>query len=312
MEAYLDSLLYRTADGRKHFDLIITDECELPEWLSETTRLSVVRYEAPPATGLGLSRLTAEVIRQYLSEHDPARLRQITQPRWHAPGVLLGSLGTTVETCTRASESLLAEYLEAPSRTQAWLANNVVGRSVFFADRLYTPRYGGLAERWWAPAKLVVKHRVVNMERFSPDSEPRPDLFEGDSRRVLTVGRVTHRKGIDLLLAVAERLPDYEFVIVGPVSNEELAATAADLANVTCHPPVEYVEMPGLYTAADLVLSVSRLEWGGVSRAMLEGKAAGRPVVALDRGEAAAVADSVVPSDPDAIAAAVERRLNYS
>jgi len=80
--------------------------------------------------------------------------------------------------------------------------------------------------------------------------------------------------------------------------------------NVHHHPPVEYVEMPGLYTASDLVLSVSRLEWGGVSRAMLEGKAAGRPVVALDRESASNVADIVAPAEPPAIADAVRSQLD--
>jgi len=68
--------------------------------------------------------------------------------------------------------------------------------------------------------------------------------------------------------------------------------------------------MPGLYTASDLVLSVSRLEWGGVSRAMLEGKAAGRPVVALDRESASNVADIVAPAEPPAIADAVRSQLD--
>jgi glycosyltransferase involved in cell wall biosynthesis len=109
------------------------------------------------------------------------------------------------------------------------------------------------------------------------------------------------------LIEVARKLPDHEFVLVGPVGDESLAAEAEAESNVRVHPPVDYADMPGLYTASDIVLSVSRLEWGGVSRAMLEGKATGRPIVALDRAEASAVADAVVPEEPTAIAAAIGR-----
>ena len=310
MQAYLDSLLYRTRNDRTRFDLITADNCDLPKWLIDTEDISIVRYDAAGATGLGRARLTRRVTRQYLQSHDPDVLRQITQPRWHAPGVLLGAAGTDVRVCTRASTSLFAEFREAPSPIRAWLANNALGQSVFLADAVYTPRYGGIDLPWWAPADLVVEERTVNPDRFSPDTDPNEDLFSGAADRVLTVGRISHRKGSDLLLDVADRIVDAEFTVVGPIGDDDLAAEVDAAPNIRRHPPVEYVEMPELYAAADLVLSVSRLEWGGVSRAMLEGKTMGVPVVALDRERASDVADAVVPDDPDAIADAVRRRLH--
>jgi glycosyltransferase involved in cell wall biosynthesis len=186
----------------------------------------------------------------------------------------------------------------------------VLGRSIFLADRLFTPEYGGVTCPWWAPTALVVEERIVNEDRFTPDVEPRGDLFTGTRNRVLTVGRVSRRKGIDLLLSAARLCGECEFTVVGPIGDESLAAEIDASANVRHYPPVDYLEMPALYTAADLVLSVSRLEWGGVSRAMLEGKAAGRPVVALDREHAHCVADTVVPEAPQAIAEAVTSHLD--
>jgi glycosyltransferase involved in cell wall biosynthesis len=223
--------------------------------------------------------------------------------------VVLGAIGTETDICTRAAGSLFTEYREAPAPVRAWLANNVLGRSIFLADRLFTPAYGGVTCPWWAPASLVVEERRVNADRFTPDVAPRAGLFEGSQNRVLTVGRVSRRKGIDLLLAVAQLCETCEFAVVGPVGDEALAAKLDARANVRHHPPVDYVEMPALYTATDLVLSVSRLEWGGVSRAMLEAKAADRPVIALDRGQADQVADTVVPDSPRAIADAVTAHL---
>jgi glycosyltransferase involved in cell wall biosynthesis len=307
IEAYLDSLLYRTRETSHDFDLVVVDGCTLPFWIRDADRLSITRYDDSIGSGFDRTRGTARVVRRYLRSHDPAEIRQITQPRWHAPGVLYGALESGTTTCTRASRSLFVEYREAPSPVRAWLANNGLGRSVFLADRLYTPAYGGVEPPRWALADLVVEERTVNEDRFSPAAEPRPELFKASTNRVLTVGRVSRRKGTDLLIEVARKLPDHEFVLVGPVGDESLAAEAEAESNVRVHPPVDYADMPGLYTASDIVLSVSRLEWGGVSRAMLEGKATGRPIVALDRAEASAVADAVVPEEPTAIAAAIGR-----
>lgn len=310
MEAYLDSLCYRTREAGTRFELLVVGDCPVPEWLTDADRVSVERYEASSETGVRRTRVTEKVVRRHLRDRDLDEIRQITQPRWHAPGVLAGAVGSDVRVCTRASASLFEEYREAPSPVRAWIANNVLGRSIFLADSVYTPQYGSVEVPWWAPADLVTEERTVNADRFSPAAAPQQDLFTQEDDRVLTVGRVSRRKGTDLLLSVAERLESVEFAAVGPVGDANLAASADEAPNVRRYPPVDYVEMPGLYAAADLVLSVSRLEWGGVSRAMLEGKAAGRAVVALDRKEAGSVADTVVPADPNVIADAVRRHLD--
>lgn len=310
MEAYLDSLLYRTREEGATFDLLVVGDCNVPSWLAEEDRLTLLRYSAPQATGLGRARVAAQVTRRYLGSVNADVVRQITQPRWHAPGVMLGAIGFDVTVCTRASASLFDEYDEAPSPVRAWLANNALGQTIFLADKVYTPRFGGIEVPGWAPAERIVEERIVNADRFSPDTPPRENLFSADKDRVLTVGRISYRKGIDLLMHVADRLEDTTFAVVGPIGDDDLTATVNASPNIRLHPPVDYIEMPGLYAAADLVLSVSRLEWGGVSRAMLEGKSMGRPVVALNRDQADSVADETVPADPDLIAAAVRRQLD--
>jgi len=198
------------------------------------------------------------------------------------------------------------EFREAPSPVKAWLVNNGLGRSVFLGQKVYTPKHGGVSLPWWSQAERITETRIVNEKRFSPAVEPDPDLFSTDGPRVLTVGRVSRRKGIDLVAEVADRLPEFEFAVVGPVSDERIAADCRARDNVRLHDPVDYVEMPPLYTATDVVLSTSRVEWGGVSRAMLEGKASGRPVVALDNEHASEVVNRAVSEDADAIAAALE------
>ena len=92
MEAYLDSLLYRTTDDATAFEVIVVGDCALPVWLTDIDRVTVARYNAPQATGFGRVRVTARVVRRYLRSHNPEMLRQITQPRWHAPGVIAGAV----------------------------------------------------------------------------------------------------------------------------------------------------------------------------------------------------------------------------
>lgn len=305
MEAYLDSLLFRTQTDNIQFDLLAAHDCDLPVWLTDEERIHVRRYFYTAGSGFSRARVASRIVRQYLQDYDPDEIRQITQPRWHAPGVLAGAVTSDVPVFTRASRSLFREYREAPSPVRAWLVNNLLGRAIFFGNRLYTPRHGAVSVPWWAPAEKVVEERVVNADRFSPEAAPKEDLFKQSRRRVVTVGRISRQKGTDLLLDVADQLEEHEFALVGPVGDESLAAKADATPNVTRHPPVEYIDMPSVYAAADVTLSASRIEWGGVSRAMMEGAAMGLPVVALDQEEASSIADVTVSEDPEAIATAI-------
>jgi glycosyltransferase involved in cell wall biosynthesis len=306
MEAYLDSLQDRES---KTFDLIVGESCSLPGWIQDGSAYNVVRHGMDPGEGLSMVRSCARAVRQYLSGDSPrpVELRQITQPRWHAPGVLLGSRGHSIRVCTRASASNFTEYRSATGLAvvREFAANNVLGRSVFLSDAVYTPRYGGVSLPVWSSAELITEPRTASSRIFNPEAPPDESLFARDSHRVLTVGRVSKKKGIDILLEVAERLPDWEFVVLGPKRDGQLVRRAETLPNVVLAGLRDYDEMPGAYAACDVLLSTSRVEWGGISRAMLEAKAVGRPVVALDRGDAASVADATVRPAPDIIVSAL-------
>lgn len=313
MEAYLDSLLYRTDDRR--FDLLVTDDCNVPGWIHANSRFVVRSHSIEDRSGIGRIRTARNVVNQHLESDHATEVRQITQPRWHAPGVILGvrsasgSREDSIQTCTRTSASMFREYRAAPSTLKAWLVNNGIGRSVFLSDRVFTPKYGGVSVPWWSSTERVVESRTVNEDRFHPDTESNDEVFSTSTNRVLTVGRISRQKGIDLVLAVAERLPNWEFAVVGPASDTSLADDARERHNVSVMDPVEYVEMPGLYAACDVVLSASRIEWGGVSRAMLEGRASGKPVVAIDNKQASDVADEVVADDVDQIVSGLKNCL---
>jgi glycosyltransferase involved in cell wall biosynthesis len=167
----------------------------------------------------------------------------------------------------------------------------------------------------------------VDLGLFSPDG---PRAERGRAHRILSVGRLVPRKGVDLVIrAVAELRDrgenDVELVIVGGSDGgaqadpevERLSSLAAELGvadRVHLHGQVSQAHMPELLRSADLVVCAPWYEPFGI--VPLESMACGVPVIAASVG---GLIDSVVdgvtgihvpPRDPLAIAAAVSALLN--
>jgi glycosyltransferase involved in cell wall biosynthesis len=307
MEAYVDARLQQWDDDR--IDLIVFRDCAVPEWIRGHDRLRVVRSTATSGEGRTIPRRVFRTVRAYLSRFSPTRLRQVTQPRWHAIGVVAGAATAEVTVETRASRSLFTEYADSADPLRSYVANNVLGRAVFLGERLYTPDYGAVTLPRWSPADRQIERRRVNDDRFSSSVTPGP-AFDVSAPHVVTVGRVSKKKGSDLLVPVSERLNDTEFSIVGDSRDDDITDTLRDRPNVTLHGEIDYVEMPRVYAGADALLSVSRVEWGGISRAMLEARSMDVPVVALANGDAGAVAEYTTAPEPAAIADRVVSALD--
>ncbi len=136
--------------------------------------------------------------------------------------------------------------------------------------------------------------------------------------RVLYAGLIGHAQGLEVLLAVAERLPEVEFTIVGdgPRRSElESDATRRRLTNVVFTGYVRPEVLVGLYRTADVLfaqLSQSDLHTATASPSkLLEYMAAGRPLVYAGDGAAAELVIqagagiTVPPGDVDGIVAAL-------
>jgi glycosyltransferase involved in cell wall biosynthesis len=161
---------------------------------------------------------------------------------------------------------------------------------------LIEQRYGTPRER------IAVVDRFVDRTVFDPSqvSDDRVEtlarnwgLQSGD-RVVLLPGRLTRRKGADVLIAAAQRLREAglkQFVCV--LAGEEQPGTryAAELWDrVHQSELAEFVriighcqDMPAAYALADIAVSTV-LPPGGPQRAMLEAQAMGTPVVVSDAG----------------------------
>ena len=121
-----------------------------------------------------------------------------------------------------------------------------------------------------------------------PDARPEPGV------RVLSVGRIEHRKGIDTLLAAARELiaegVEITFTLAGPDADpsirlafEEQTATQPAVRDaVRFLGAVSDAELARLYAEADLVCAPSRYESHGV--VLIEAMMYGKAIVTCDAG----------------------------
>lgn len=131
----------------------------------------------------------------------------------------------------------------------------------------------------------------VDTEHFTRHGDV---AVRGDRFRVLSVGRLVPRKGIDTVIEAVARIPETELLIVGGPPRESLGEDAeaqrlhrmaADLGaahRVHLLGAVARPDLPALYRSSDVVTCVPWYEPFGI--VPLEAMACGKPVIASDVG----------------------------
>jgi phosphatidylinositol alpha-1,6-mannosyltransferase len=181
-----------------------------------------------------------------------------------------------------------------------------------------------------AAASMVKIAPGIDTDHFSPQDaiELRRELGLTDKKVIVSVGRLVHRKGQDVLIeampSIIKEVPEAHILMIGegPYRSylETRVKTLGLQERVTFIGRIQYVELPRYICAGDLFVMPSRsrlagLEVEGLGIVYLEASACGLPVIAGNSGGApdAVLAGKtglvVEGSKQDAVASAVVELL---
>ncbi len=271
------------------------------------------------------ARWTVDLIRRFHLHRSDLLYCGVAVPDGLSGWLLARTLGMSYLVFTYAKE--IVEPLSSP-RLAAWRrrvlqeAETVITISRYARQLLYEQ---GVAEE-----QIVLIPPGVDTERFRPDAEAgaaiRRRYHLGDGPLILTVARLTPRKGHDLVLralpALRKQFPDLRYAIVG------VGQDAARLHRLAQEQGVEQAvlfigavrdeDLPGWYNAADLLVMPNRMEGEdveGFGIVFLEAAACGKPAIG---GRSGGSEDAIVegktgylvePSSVGDLIAAVARLL---
>ena len=141
-------------------------------------------------------------------------------------------------------------------------------------------------------AKLYCVHNGFEPDRLRtrlPTAAAKARIGVPPGRKTAVyIGRINHRKGLDVVIEAARRLPDHEFVLVGSSGDGAIEALARTVPNVRIVPWQSEESLATYVDAADvLLIPPSRRPLAAFGSTVLPLKvffylASGRPIVAGD------------------------------
>lgn len=161
----------------------------------------------------------------------------------------------------------------------------------------YPPKLIQVIRKWRYPKldALVVLNEIEKKQYFFsknifiiPNSNPIESTEKSDLKknRIISVGRLTHQKGFDLLIEIAEIIkqknPNWEFNIFGTGEDEKMLQNKIDVKNLS-----NIVKLKGLshsieqeYLNSSIFLLTSR--WESFGLVLIEAMKLGLPVISFE------------------------------
>ena len=169
-----------------------------------------------------------------------------------------------------------------------------------------------------SPSRIHVAYNRPSREILAHFTDANGVVPNGVPARVLYAGVIGRNQALEILLRVAQRVPEVEFALAGDGPERamlEQSARDMGLSNLRFLGYVDEPDLPSLYSSAQVLFAQTRdtpsLRRDSVPSKLFEYMSARRPIVYAGRGAAADMLTSagaalvVPPADADAVAAAV-------
>lgn len=255
---------------------------------------------AEPERALGTLWTLTRAVTRYASRTDVDVLFQVTKFPLHGCATTIAGKRTGTPVVARFAGDNFNEYhlSSGLDKAKTFGLNNVLGRiPARFADRVVVLGPHGRSEIEQRASDTPISRipQPIDRDRFFSVSDERAaelsaDLgFPAEKRILLSVGRLTARKGMHHLARAAEELAERDADACWYVLGDgPLRDRLESISTVEAVGRVPHDRIPDYYQAADLLVHPSLIE--GLPNVLLEATACGVPTIARDVGDAALVA----------------------
>lgn len=288
----------------KEFDLdiVLSESANAPEGYNQVGP----GFGEPTRALETLRTLTCGVTR-YAQRREIDLLFQVTKFPLHGCATTIAGRRTGTPVLTRFAGDNFREFRlsSGVEAVKTFGLNNVLGRvPIHWSDRIIVLGPAGrevIASRN-GDVPISEIPQPVDREQFSPVSSERKRTLATElgistgQRVLLTVGRLTERKGMRTIVETAKQLAarnkQFKWYVLGEgPMKEELAATPG----IKPLGRVDFEQIADYYRVADLVVHPSQIE--GLANVLLEAAACGTPTLARDVGDCKMVASATFEND---------------
>lgn len=283
-------------------DLIISKNVDAPDGYTQ-----VDPGLETPNRAIGIVKTLTKSLTTYAKVNMVDVFFQVTKFPLHGCAVALAGQWSSTPVLTRFAGDNFREFKFSKGfdKIRAFGLNNVVGQiPTRWSDQIIVLGPHGKQEINRRSGDVPTQEipQPIDRDLFSPVSEGREQEisdqlgFSPNNLTLLTVGRLTKRKGMETVINTAKTLRNhgesFHWYILGDGPMQpELAATDG----VEPLGRVDYEAVPEYYRAADLVVHPSLIE--GIPNVLLEAAACDTPTISRDVGDSASVASAAFTDD---------------